>query len=338
MEPSTLEKVRALAHLKQSDIGQSEENVKQKFLVPLLEVLGHDKNHLDFERTTPAGRPDVIIERVRNDCKVIVDTKSYGENLDRHLVQIGSYAVQAGALITVITNGEEVRLYSPLRGVSFERSLLFAINRENLERELPVIEKLLSRTNLTDGRVHDYIEVREKELRSAYAALDELAEKYSGLSEEINSDVATLEGKQDDIGSQIDAKRQELSRLENKQREETANIWKSLGLVPKVESRQSVQPLPGAFSAKGTGDGIDREEWEALILEALTALGRRAYVKDILTRIDNKLAGAGKLTPYMTAFDGNQIRWKHMVHSTRVQLVKSKKLRQSSARGFWELP
>lgn len=137
MDAIEIEISKELAELQASDIGISEKNVKQKFLVPLLEALGHQRRDLDFERSAHGKRYDVFIKGLKNDCKVIVDTKRYGEDLNQPLTQIGTYATMEGALITVITNGVEMRLYSPLRGIAFDRSLLRSIKREDLKCPSP---------------------------------------------------------------------------------------------------------------------------------------------------------------------------------------------------------
>lgn len=124
--------LRSLARLAADEIGLSEENVKQVFLVPLLEALGHERKHLDFERSIQGKRLNIFIKNLKPDCKVIIDTKRSGEDLNLHLTQMGMYAAIFGSLITVITNGVEVRFYSPLRAVPFKRSLLYSIRREEL--------------------------------------------------------------------------------------------------------------------------------------------------------------------------------------------------------------
>jgi len=100
-----VERLKALAALQPEDIRGSEENLKQKFLVPLLEALKHEKRYLDFERPVHGGRLDVFVTGLPKDCKVAVETKRFGEDLDLHLTQIAKYAALEGLLVTVITNG-----------------------------------------------------------------------------------------------------------------------------------------------------------------------------------------------------------------------------------------
>jgi hypothetical protein len=59
MDGINIQELARLAQLSTRDIGPSEEDLKLKFLVPLLEALGHERGTLDFERTGKAGRPDV---------------------------------------------------------------------------------------------------------------------------------------------------------------------------------------------------------------------------------------------------------------------------------------
>lgn len=85
----TKQSIERISKLTEKDIGPTEENVKQKIIVPLLELLGHKRENLEFEyRTRSGGKIDIYIKNVPPDCKVIIDTKNYNENLNDHLEQI----------------------------------------------------------------------------------------------------------------------------------------------------------------------------------------------------------------------------------------------------------
>ena len=104
--------IERIAKLNESAIGPTEENVKQKVIVPILELLGHRREYLEFEyRTRTGGKMDIYIKNVPPDCKVIIDTKNYNENLNDHIEQIKNYTFDENALLTVIANGTEIRLY-----------------------------------------------------------------------------------------------------------------------------------------------------------------------------------------------------------------------------------
>ncbi len=145
--------VLKIANLKEQDIGGTEENVKQKFIVPLLELLGHKKEDLQFEYRTRTGKIDIYIKNVAPDCRVIIDTKNYGEPLNEWIEQIKQYTYDESALLALIANGTEIRIYSPLRGIAFENSLLYIIKRDELAEESvwSILEGLLHFDNLRNG-------------------------------------------------------------------------------------------------------------------------------------------------------------------------------------------
>ena len=124
----TRQAIERIAQLTASDIGPTEENLIQKVVVPILEALGHRREDLEFEyRTRKGSKLDIYVRNVPPDCRGIIDTKNYGENLNDHIEQMKEYTFDENPLLAVIANGTEIRIYSPLRGVAFERSLLDCI-------------------------------------------------------------------------------------------------------------------------------------------------------------------------------------------------------------------
>jgi len=218
--------IERIAKLKQSEIGSTEENVKQRVIVPILEILGHKRENLEFEyRTRSGGRIDIFIKNVPSDCKVIIDTKNYDVNLMDHIEQIKEYTFDEGALITVIANGTEIRIYSPLRGVAFERSLLYSVKRQDLGKESVwrILSDLLNNENLQNRNVLKKIDEREREIKSAMSHEDRLKQEFDSKIEGIDSEI---EMKQEEI-EQLTKEGERLSKeIENK----ISEIWNALGL------------------------------------------------------------------------------------------------------------
>jgi hypothetical protein len=163
-------KLRRLSQLAASEIGMSEENIKQKIVVPLLESLGHSRNDLDFEYGSQRKRIDIFIKGLPTDCRIVIDTKKFDEDLNNHLEQISLYAFQEGAILALMINGEEIRIYDPFfRGYSIKDSLLFSIKRKNLatEESVRVLRGLLLRENILNKSVKKFIEHREIEITEA---------------------------------------------------------------------------------------------------------------------------------------------------------------------------
>jgi hypothetical protein len=221
-----IQAIERIAKVKDSDIGPTEENVKQKVIVPLLELLGHKRENLEFEyRTRRGGKIDIFIKNVPPDCKVIIDTKNYNENLNDYIEQIKEYTFDEAALLTVIANGTEIRIYSPLRGIAFERSLLYSFKRQDLSKEAiwEILSDLLHNDNLQNRNVLKKIDEREREIKDAMANEERLNLEYDSKIKGIYGDI---EIKKDEI----EQLKKEIEILNKEAETKILEIWNSLGL------------------------------------------------------------------------------------------------------------
>jgi len=230
--------IEKIVGLSESDVGPTEENVKQKLIVPLLELLGHQRENMEFEyRTRTGGKLDIYIKNVPSDCKVIIDTKNYNENLNDHIEQIREYTFSDNSLLTVIANGTEIRIYSPLRGISFEKSLLYCIKRSSLNEKETwlILEGLLGFNSLQGRAVFGEIMKREHQIRDTIIHEEHLKEEYSSKAEGIDSDIETKE-------EEIAKLRTEKDSLEKVLNDKILEIWKEIGLP--VESNMTIPSTP----------------------------------------------------------------------------------------------
>ena len=237
-----------IAKLRENEIGPTEENVKQKVIVPILELLGHERKDLEFEyRTRSGGKLDIFIKNVPSDCKVIIDTKNYNENLSDYVEQIRDYTFDESSLLTLLANGTEIRIYSPLRGVAFERSMLYSIKRQDLNKASTwnTLSRLLQNENLTNRTVLKAIEEREQEIKAAMSEEERVIEECKKRIEGIEIDI---ESKEEEI-EQLKNEREILAKeAENKIRE----VWKSLDLPLEVLRSPGAPPPNGKAPATAT--------------------------------------------------------------------------------------
>lgn len=252
---SKKESLAQIASLSRHDVGHKEENVKQKIAVPLLELLGHTKNDLDFEHATKGKEIDIFIKGLPTDCKVVIDTKKYDEDLNSHMEQIKDYTISEGALLAVLANGTEIQIYSPLKGIAFERSLLYSFRREDLLKDWKTLKNLLGRKSLETGEVYNYVLDREKAVRKAVHREDSLEENYLTKETKVKQEIESLEGK-------LSAKRSILEQLEERKRASINQVWQDLGLLPpsppeevtykptKPKKKESVEKRPSGQKAK----------------------------------------------------------------------------------------
>jgi len=218
--------IERISKLKEGDIGPTEENVKQKVIVPILELLGHKREYLEFEyRTRTGGKMDIYIKNVPPDCKVIIDTKNYNENLNDYIEQIKNYTFDENALLSVIANGTEIRIYSPLRGVAFERSLLYSIKRQDLSKESTwmILSSLLHNDNIQNRSVIKKIEEREREIKDAMANEERLKREYDSKIEGIDGDIETKE-------EEIEQLKTERGNLAKEAGTKASEIWDAIDL------------------------------------------------------------------------------------------------------------
>ena len=227
MPEDTKQLVKKIANLTELSVGPSEENVKQKIIVPLLVLLGHNREGLEFEYPTRhrRGKIDIFIKDVPSDCKVIIDTKNYTESLDDHIEQIKEYTFDESALLAVIANGTEIRVYSPLRGVDFERSLLLSVKRQHLANDSVWVKlsELLHKDNLQNRTVYNVIERREKEIKEALTTEEHLKEEYTHKIETVKSKIETKE-------EEINQLSEEKESLIKKQESEIEKTWSLIDL------------------------------------------------------------------------------------------------------------
>lgn len=258
----TKQAIERIAKLKETDIGPTEENVKQKVIVPLLELLGHRREDLEFEyRTRRGGRIDIFIKNVPPDCKVIIDAKNYNENLDEYIEQIKEYTFDEAALLTVIANGAEIRIYSPLRGVTFERSLLRCFKREDLSKESiwKVLSDLLHNDNLQNRSVLETIYEREREIRDALVNEESIKQEYDSKTEGIDSDIEAKE-------EEIEQLSKEKEGLEQEVRTRISDIWSALDLplgFPGIRAATAFRSRTGvgsSFESGGRGRMVTLQE------------------------------------------------------------------------------
>lgn len=135
---------------KRKDIGYNEENVKIKVIVPLLMELGHKITQLDFEH----NGIDIFLKDLPPECRVIVETKNLSGNIEKHLPQLRRYANQANALFSVISNGEQIRIYAFPYDIP-----VFSIQRKELSdpSKYELLKKFLSRKNLNTKKSLEYL-------------------------------------------------------------------------------------------------------------------------------------------------------------------------------------
>lgn len=233
-----------LSKLKYEDIGSSEENVKQKIAVPLLGLLGHHRNDLDFEYGSRGKRIDIFIKGLPTNCGVVIDTKRYNEDLSNHIEQIGNYAYHEGAILALMINGEEIRIYSPARrGFKFEDSLIFLIKREKLaeDKSIEILKGLLLKENILNKSSKQFIIRREEELQEANDKVEQIKKEAQKQIEEIESIRKKAQKQIEETQENIKELSIKIEKIKEEEKENIQSIQQQYQLIQ--ESNQTFQRI-----------------------------------------------------------------------------------------------
>lgn len=244
------QKLKRLAELSANDIGGNENNVKYNFIIPLLQSFGY--KNLDFEHSAQGMRIDILIKFSGH--RIVIEAKGSDKNLDDYIIsQLKRYCDEKRPILAIITNGEEIRFYSPFwRKPDFTETLIYSIARQDLSNDdaIKKIERVLGRQFLEDGSIGEHIEEREKEISGIKKHIQSLESSYQDKIIGLDTQIKNLEGEVKSIRLQIDQKKTELSDLEREKGEKTKELKKQ-NLFHTVSSEPKRIGGKGRLGRKG---------------------------------------------------------------------------------------
>jgi hypothetical protein len=228
MNPERKRELQRLAEMSVGDIGHNENNVKFRFIIPFLEAFGYSKN-LDFEHSAQGNRIDILIDKV-SDHSILIEAKSYDKNLDNYILQqLKRYCDEKRPILAIISNGEEIRFYSPFwRKAYFTETLIFSIKRNQLldDTVIEKIESVLCKEFLEDGSIIKHIEEREKEINNIKKEIQSLGSEYREKIQILDTRISNLEEQYEFIQSQIDANKAEIGDLKQEKEQKIQDLKK----------------------------------------------------------------------------------------------------------------
>lgn len=132
---------RRLAELDPRTLGPREEDVKFKFVAPLLRILGFEDTDCTFETPADLGRIDITIAGLR--AGVIIECKAPRVRLEGYVNQIEKYVRETmtrkhAAMIGVLTNGERLLVFGVVEAIhknELSDHFLFEVSRKQLANE-----------------------------------------------------------------------------------------------------------------------------------------------------------------------------------------------------------
>lgn len=102
----------------------SEEDVKNKVVLPIFGALGYEDNDFNYERRTGRGYVDVVVEHFP--IGIVVESKAPRTKLDNYREQLEAYVFhkhgQGRTTVAILTDGEKFKLYG-ISGAFYKGSL-----------------------------------------------------------------------------------------------------------------------------------------------------------------------------------------------------------------------
>jgi len=209
MNQEQKQELKRLAEMSIDDIGGNENNVKFNFIIPFLKSFGY--KNLDFEHSAQGMRIDILIKSSGH--KILIEAKGADKNLDDYIIsQLKRYCDEKRPILALITNGEEIRFYSPFwRKADFNETLIYSITRQQLSDD-DTIEKI-ERVLAKDSNIVEHIENREKEISGIKSHLQSLESLYQDKITVLNNQIKSLEEQDKSIQLHINQKKSDLSDL-----------------------------------------------------------------------------------------------------------------------------
>jgi predicted type IV restriction endonuclease len=235
MDQEQKQELQRLAEMSADDMGGNENSVKVNFIIPFLQSFGYKK--LDFEHAAQGMRIDILISTSK--YRILIEAKSSDRNLDDYITQLDQYCSAKRPILAIITNGEEIRFYSPLwRKTDFNETLIYSITRHQLsdDNTIEKIERVLGKQFLIDGSSVGHIEDREKEVSSFEKEIQSLESHYQKEMEILGNQIKNFEEQIKSLQLQTEQKKTELSNLERERIEKVEEL-KKRNLIYLFESK-----------------------------------------------------------------------------------------------------
>jgi hypothetical protein len=260
----------------------SEEDVKNKVVLPMLRALGYDDSDFNYERRTGRGYVDVVAERFP--CGIVVATKAPQKRLDQYIRQLEHYVFDKHGrdrtTIAILTDGESFNLY----GVNdafckgdLDRYLVMSFARRHLKNPSLAgeLSGLLGRESNQKGAIPD--------------AITSYKQKRKGRIEQIQAELSKLKEQRRQIDAKIQELETELSSALGPENLESASPKKAIpGDAYRYTASRHIPRLLGEHGAHSRAQAVDRAWLDGQLVNKVTGVRSRQAVSFGLIELKKK--------------------------------------------------
>lgn len=199
-----LSKIEKLSSFSVKEECKSEEDVKIKFILPLLEAFGHDRYNMEVRGM------DIVVKNPNSRCSLIIEAKHHSKNLSYFVNQLKKYWDEQRSTIAILSNGIELWIYHPSWPErKFEDSIIMKIKKEDLINKVNILKEILSNEALVSGKVLEYLRKYEKSFEEKENEITNLEKHKTELTDNIKK-----------LQSEVDVIDHRLSELRFENKEE----------------------------------------------------------------------------------------------------------------------
>jgi predicted type IV restriction endonuclease len=182
-----------LARIARQPLGSlvSEEDVKNKVVLPILKALGYSDSDFNYERRTGRGYVDIVVEDFP--VGIVVEAKAPRTRLENYVSQLEAYVFHKHsrdrATIAILTDGTVFHIYAvtePLWRGSLPHHRLETFRLAELVEPALVakVSGLLSKQRNQAGHIVEVITERRKELANMRERLEAIEAEMAALGAE----------------------------------------------------------------------------------------------------------------------------------------------------------
>ena len=150
-----------LAHIIDSEIGRTEQDVKYNVVVTLLENFGHDRFMFEHDHY------DIYVPN--DGYNILVETKKLGKQLDQYTHQLNRYTSRRDIDLAILSNGIDFLFFSAKwKRKAYQDKLVLYFKRNQLKDPVVIsaLEGLMSKESIERGRAPLELKRREDQIDS----------------------------------------------------------------------------------------------------------------------------------------------------------------------------
>lgn len=200
------EAFRRLADLQGTDL-ISEEDVKNKAVLPMLRALGYEDADFNYERRTGRGYVDVAVERFPT--AIVVEAKAPRTRLDQYREQLEGYVFNKHGrdriTVAILTDGESFNIYGVTGALwkgSLESYSVMSFRRSELRS--PALEAeltaLLGRQNNQNNAILDAIAACQKKRIDRLGSIEQELHESCEERQRIDTRIQELQAERTSLG------------------------------------------------------------------------------------------------------------------------------------------